>query len=34
MKIDKNVSDEMRIKSIHMIEKMRKEYKNRKGDRK
>ena len=34
MELDKSVSDEMRIKPIHMIEKMRKEYKNRKGDRK
>lgn len=34
MELDKNVSDEMRIKPIHMIEKMRKEYKNCKGDRK
>ena len=29
-----NVSDEMRIKPINMIEKMRKKYKNRKGNRK
>lgn len=34
MDLDKNVSDEMRIKPIHMIEKMRKEYKNHKGGRK
>ena len=34
MELDKNVSGEMRIKPIHMIEKMRREYKNRKGDRK
>lgn len=34
MELDKSVSDEMRIKPIHMIEKMCKEYKNRKGDRK
>lgn len=30
---DKNVSDKMMIKPIHVIEKMCKEYKNRKGDR-
>ena len=34
MELDNNVADEMRIKSIHMIEKIRKEYKNCKGDRK
>lgn len=34
IELDKTVSDEMRIKPIHMIEKLRKEYKNHEGDRK
>ncbi len=32
MELDKAVSAEMRIQPIHKIEKMRREYKNRKGD--